>query len=159
MSVSTKDPVSTLLERPDAGWSLTVYQGAREAGGGFRSSYRPPHRVGVRGQAVDPERSRDEAGRRARGKLRRYGAQNGLNRLGTLTYEGAGCHDPREVRAHVGEFFRALRELTGGKAFPYIWVPSGIRVVMGCTFTSWSATTSGTGSSSKPGVGASWASS
>jgi hypothetical protein len=123
MSVSSQDPVSSLLERPDAGWSLTVYPGAREAGGGFRSSYRPPHRVGVRGQAVDPERSRAEAGRRARGKLRRYGAQNGLNRLGTLTYEGAGCHDPREVRAHVGEFFRALREGTGGKAFPYIWVP------------------------------------
>jgi hypothetical protein len=77
MSVSSKDPVSNLLKRPDVGWSLTVYPGAREAGGGFRSSYRPPHWVGVRGQAADPERARAEAGRRARGKLRRYGAQTG----------------------------------------------------------------------------------
>jgi hypothetical protein len=27
-----------------------------------------------------------------------------LNRLGTLTYAGAGYHDPAQVRADVGQF-------------------------------------------------------
>lgn len=55
--------------------------------------------------------------------MRRYCAANRLNRLGTLTYAGAGCFDPREVRADVGEFFRDLRLALGGKPFPYAWVP------------------------------------
>jgi len=117
------DPVVShfvsVLGRPEAGWSLTVYPGAREAGGGFTSSYRPPHPAEVRGQAADPERARQEAGRRARGKLRRYG----VSRFGTLTYAPPGCHDPRQVRANMGEFFRTLRDATGGTAFPYVWVP------------------------------------
>jgi hypothetical protein len=46
-----------------------------------------------------------------------------LNRLGTLTYRGAGCHDPKALRVHIGEFFRDLRDLTGGQSFPYVWVP------------------------------------
>jgi hypothetical protein len=113
-------PVSNRLTR--AGWVLTVYPDAREAGGTFVGSAlsRSP---GVRGEARDPERSRLEAGRRARGRLRRYCAANRLNRLGTLTYAGAGCHDPRQVRADVGEFFRALRDSLGGRAFAYVWVP------------------------------------
>lgn len=111
------------LTRPDSGWALNVYPGAREAGGGFTTSYRPPRVVGVRGQAADPERARQEAGRRARGKLRRYGAANGLNRFGTLTYRPPGCHDARRARTHMGEFFRTLRSATGGAAFPYVWVP------------------------------------
>jgi hypothetical protein len=54
--------------------------------------------------------------------LRRYCAANRLNRLGTLTYRGDGCHDEAVVRAHIGEFFRALRESMGREAFPYAWV-------------------------------------
>jgi hypothetical protein len=77
----------------------------------------------VRGQARDPERARTEAARRAKGRLRRYCAANRLNRLGTLTYAGAGCHDPRQVRADVGDFFRALRTALGGNPLPYAWVP------------------------------------
>ncbi|MBI4259163.1 MAG: hypothetical protein HY658_01230 [Actinobacteria bacterium] len=69
------------------------------------------------------ERARLEADRRARGKLRRYSAANGLNRLITCTYRGGGCHDPRELRRDVGAFFRRLRVRTGGEAFPYAWVP------------------------------------
>jgi len=122
MSVAI-DSLGVLLRRPDAGWSLTVYPDAREAGGSFRSSVRAPRGFGVRGAAADPERAKAEAGRRARGKLRRYAVANRLNRLGTLTYRGAGCHDPREIRAHVGGFFRDLRVATGGKTFPYVWVP------------------------------------
>jgi hypothetical protein len=55
--------------------------------------------------------------------IRRYCAGNRLNRLGTLTYAGAGCHDPREARAHVAGFFKRLRTDLGGESFPYLWVP------------------------------------
>ena len=56
-------------------------------------------------------------------KVRRYCAANGLDRMGTLTYAGSGCHDPREVRADVAGFFRRLRGALGGEPFPYLWVP------------------------------------
>ena len=55
--------------------------------------------------------------------MRRYCAANGLNRLGTLTYAGQGCHDPRQVRADVGAFFRGLRDGLGGDPLAYVWVP------------------------------------
>lgn len=71
----------------------------------------------------NPERSRAEAARRARGRLRRYCAANGLNRLGTLTYGPPFCTDPGQVRADLGVFFRSLRQSLGGEAFPYVWVP------------------------------------
>lgn len=104
------------------GWMLNLYPGAGEGGGCFLSSRRREFRPGG-GPAADPERAQLEAGRRARGRLRRYCAANRLNRLGTLTYEGAGCHDPGQARADVGTFFRALRTDLGGAAFPYVWVP------------------------------------
>ena len=75
---------------------------------------------------VDPEdaaeHSRVEAGRRARRQVRQYCAANRLNRLGTLTYGGAGCHDPAQVRADVAAFIRGVRESLG-TPFPYVWVP------------------------------------
>jgi hypothetical protein len=46
-----------------------------------------------------------------------------LNRLGTLTYSGEGCHDALLLRAHLAEFFRSLRTALGGEPFPYVWVP------------------------------------
>jgi hypothetical protein len=55
--------------------------------------------------------------------MRRYCAANRLNRLGTLTYRGEGCHDPRQARRDVGQFFRSLRQSRGGHPFPYVWVP------------------------------------
>jgi hypothetical protein len=55
--------------------------------------------------------------------LRRYCAANGLNRLGTLTYAGEGCHDPRRLRGDVAAFFRGLRSRLGGEGLPYVWVP------------------------------------
>jgi hypothetical protein len=100
---------------------LAVYPEAGEAGGSFRYSLAPqPRSPAGRG---DPERSRAEAARRARGKLRRYCAANGLNRLGTLTYAGDGCHDPRGFRRDLASFFRTLRMALGGEAFAYAWVP------------------------------------
>lgn len=111
------------LGRPvPARWSLRLYPAAGEAGGCFVSARRSrPVRVAA-GMAADPERAAAEAARRARGQLRRYCAANGLNRLGTLTYRGSGCHDPLLLRRHVAGFFRALRAEVGGGRFPYAWV-------------------------------------
>lgn len=115
---------SQVLRSPDAGWSLNLYPDAGEAGGSFVSSHRPKRSGWIPGMPVsDPERSRAEAGRRARGKVRRYCAANRLNRFGTLTYAGTGVHDPEQVRLDVAIFFRSLRAALGGRPFPYLWVP------------------------------------
>jgi hypothetical protein len=115
-------PAESSLVRPDAGWVLNLYPKAGEAGGSFVPSYRPTRTYVPGTPAADPERSRLEAGRRARRKLRVYCAEHALNRLGTLTYRGAGCHDPQQLRLDVAEFFRALRKALGGQPFPYVWV-------------------------------------
>lgn len=113
----------SVLTRPDAGWSLSLYPSAGEAGGSFTYSLRP-HRSYVPGTpAADPARAKTEAARRARAKVRRYCAAHRLNRLGTLTYRGSGCHDPVQLRTDVAVFFRSLRSALGGSAFPYVWVP------------------------------------
>lgn len=101
-------------------WSFNLYPDAGEGGGCFVPTLRP-ERVG--GAAPDLERSQQEAARRARGKLRRYCAANRLNRFATLTYAGAGCFDPRQLRADVAEFFRGLRRELGGRPLPYAWAP------------------------------------
>jgi len=107
---------------PRTGWSLSLCIAAREAGGSFRYALQPARVARVPGQpAADPARAADEAARRARAMSRRYCAANGLNRLGTLTYGGAGCHDPKVLRRDVAQFFKVLRGLLGGKAFPYLW--------------------------------------
>jgi hypothetical protein len=111
------------LVRLDAGWNFTLYPEAAEGGGSFRSSFRRVPDFVSAGFAQDPERAAAEAGRRARATLRRYCTANRLNRLGTLTYRGDGCHDPLLVRDHLGEFFRSLRNEQGGDPFPYVWVP------------------------------------
>jgi hypothetical protein len=100
-------------------WAFVLYPDAAEGGGSFRSASAPG------GQAYAAEGSadtRDDAVRRARGKVRRYCAANRLNRLGTLTYAGAGCHDPVRLRGDLGGFFKRLRGSLG-KPFPYLWVP------------------------------------
>ncbi len=101
------------------GWVLSLYREAGEAGG----CWRVPPRVEGWGGRPDPVRAAEEASRRARGMIRRYCAANRLNRLGTLTYAGEGCHDPLAVRLDAGGFFRRLRGALGGEAFPYLWVP------------------------------------
>lgn len=106
------------------GWHLSVYPAAREASGRFMPSAETVRRLRVEpGQGSDPERSGRVAASRARTKVRRYCAANGIVRLGTLTYRGAGCHDPVAFRTHVGEFFKQLRAAVGGDPFPYVWVP------------------------------------
>lgn len=116
-------PVVATRSRPKSRWVFGLYPDAGEGGGSFQSMNRRVPEYVSRGFARDPERAAEEAGRRARATLRRYCATNRLNRLGTLTFAGAGCHDPVELRTHLATFFRTLRTLTGGDAFPYVWVP------------------------------------
>jgi hypothetical protein len=101
-------------------WLLNLYPEAAEAGGCLLSAARP----GAGRNPWDPgeDRAATEAIRRARGAIRRYCAANRLNRLGTLTYAGAGQHDPRRFRSDVAAFFRRLRAGLG-EALPYLWVP------------------------------------
>ena len=107
----------------ESGWWLSLYPAAAEAGGSFVYQYRP-RRTWVPGaEPADRARSESESARRARTRVRRYCAANRLNRLGTLTYAGAGCHDPHELRADVARFFRGLRSALGGQPLPYVWVP------------------------------------
>lgn len=103
-----------------SGWVLNLYPQAKEASGFFQSSLRvQPENTFL--PADDRTRSLTEAARRARSKIRRYAAHNGLNRLGTLTFADA-CFDQRVLREHLGDFFSALRQ-SQAKALPYIWVP------------------------------------
>jgi excisionase family DNA binding protein len=101
-------------------WTLSLYPDAGEGGGCLWVRRRvllpsegPPNAV----------RAAEEAGRRARAKIRRYAAANRLNRLGTLTYRGEGCHDPARLRGDLGGFFRGLRAGLGAGRFAYVWVP------------------------------------
>lgn len=123
MSRSPSSALLSPLARPDAGWRFSLYPDAHEGGGSFQHSVRRVPTYVSRGYALDPERSASEAGRRARAKLRRYCTANRLNRLGTLTFAGNGCHDPAELRGYLSDFFRSLRLALGGGAFPYVWVP------------------------------------
>lgn len=102
---------------------MTLYESAGEAGGGWITNRPSTRRYVPAGEAKDPDRSAVEAARRARGKIRRYCTANRLNRFGTLTYAGAGNHDPLLLREHLGVFFRSLRVGLGGDPFPYVWVP------------------------------------
>ncbi|WP_082556345.1 hypothetical protein [Aeromicrobium sp. Root472D3] len=114
---------SSILLSPDAGWRLSLYPTAGEAGCSFQSSIRAERRYVAPGAAADPARSRAEAARRARSKVRRYAASNLLDRFGTLTYGPPFCLDPAQARRDVAVFVRDLRTELGGSPFPYIWVP------------------------------------
>lgn len=122
------------LWRFRAHWALTLYPDAREGAGQFRSAGPGPRPSAKPAAASDSERAAEEAARRAGVRIRRYCAANQLNRLGTLTYEGEGCHDQDQVRADVAEFFKRLRRgmevkylpLRNGASrerMPYLWVP------------------------------------
>jgi hypothetical protein len=119
-------------------WALSLYPEAGE-GGGCLSVRRM---VLASGGPPDSARAAEEAARRARAKIRRYAAANRLNRLGTLTYRGEGCHDALALRAHLGGFFRELRVGLGEGRSRICGCRSGIRVDMVCTRISRSAVSS-----------------
>ena len=104
-----------------AGWVLTLCPAAREAGGSFHGSVRSGG--GVWQSEPDPARSRLVAAQRARRRFRLYCVGNQLTRLGTLTYPDPGCWDQGQLRADLGEFFRGVRTMLGGRPLPYAWVP------------------------------------
>lgn len=124
-SAPTSLVVATQLDRarpPDearSSWLLNLYPNAAEASGCFVSARRRPTLP-----AADPdeERSAEESVRRSRAAIRRYCAEHRLNRLGTLTYAGAGNFDQGTVRRHVAACIRRLRADLG-TPFPYVWVP------------------------------------
>jgi hypothetical protein len=114
----TFHPRSRSRQEHNGGWDFTLYPDAGEGVGTFRrAATRAPG-----GRIAEPTDTNADAARRARGKVRRYCAANGLNRLGTLTYAGSGCHDPRELRQNVGAFFKRLRAGLN-EPLPYLWVP------------------------------------
>ena len=98
-------------------WETTLFREAGEAVVVFQSARQAR---GARGDP-DPEEANRVAARRARTSIRRYCAANGLNRLGTLTYSGSGCHDPIALRHDVAAFFRELRQCLSISAMPYLW--------------------------------------
>jgi len=114
---SSLESSTKLVTTRRAGWRFVLYPEASEGGGAFRSA--APQRGGFAAGAWDCQA---DAARRARGKVRRYCAANRLNRLGTLTYAGAGCHEPVALRADLADFFRRLRASVD-EPFPYLWVP------------------------------------
>lgn len=103
-------------------WLLNLYPDAGEAGGCLWAPARRGRGEDAEAErTTDPDRAETEAARRARTKMRRYCAANGLNRLGTLTYADR-CDDPRRLRDDVAGFFRGLRSGLGGDSLPYLWV-------------------------------------
>ena len=105
----------TKLDR--AYWELQLFRDAAEAVGAFHSAVPLPPGCG---RSDGPPDAAADAARRARGRVRRYCAANGLNRLGTLTYAGEGCREPLVLRKHVAAFFRRLRQ-RHEVPFPYLW--------------------------------------
>lgn len=97
-----------------------VYLDACEAVTYFARGLEVDRKLG-KGSPPDSGRSLAEAVRRARATVRRYCAANRLDRLATLTYRGAGCHDEVQVREDVGRFFKELRRVLGGERLPYLW--------------------------------------
>ena len=113
-----------IAEAEQPRWTMWLYRDALEASaslsGGAGSGGGEARGQGAGSGAG---RSLEEAGRRARGRLRRYCVANRLDRLVTLTYRGEGCHDGRALRADVGAFVKRLRRACGLGSFPYAWVP------------------------------------
>ena len=110
-----------LQDHIPVGWNLNLYPNAGEASGFFVPTQRPKTNSTFT-KNPESERSNIEASRRAKSKVRRYCAENKLNRLGTLTYAGEGCHDQAQIRNDLSLFFKRLKS-ESKKDFPYVWVP------------------------------------
>lgn len=110
-----------LHDHTPIGWNINLYPNAGEASGYFVPTQRSKGRSTFI-KNPGSERSNIEASRRAKAKVRRYCAENKLNRLGTLTYAGDGCHDQEQIREDLGLFFKRLRA-DSKTDFPYVWVP------------------------------------
>ena len=105
---------------PD-GWWIVVYPEAGEAVATFKRGVQVDPKPGNTLTCEADDRAAREAVRRARAAVRRYCAANGLDRLGTLTYRGGGCHDESQLRTDVGRFFRSLRRRLQVPSLAYLW--------------------------------------
>ena len=120
-------PVHSLEDFPDllppkpAGWYLNLYQSAGEAGGTFVPTIKKSPATTF-SPNPNSERSKIEGARRAKAHVRRYCVANQLNRMGTLTFAGAGQFDQLALRKQMGTFFKELRRQLGSD-LPYLWVP------------------------------------
>lgn len=108
---------ATKLPQADGGVDLIVYPKCQEFVLVQRAGERR-HRLRVRNRPVDEERSKEEAVRRARSKLRRYCTQNGLDHMWTLTYAGTGVFDSEVVRRDVERLLARVTE-ERGERIPY----------------------------------------
>jgi hypothetical protein len=73
------------------------------------------------GHAIDPERNREQAARRARVRLRRYCKEHRLVFMWTLTYGSGGQRDAAQLRRQVERFIAKVVQARGGR-FPYAYV-------------------------------------
>jgi hypothetical protein len=80
---------TNVYEWPDGGGEAVAYF---DHAAGADLPDKPRHYCGVRGESVDPERSRAEACRRARGRVRRLARYGGYRYMWTLTLPGGGLH-------------------------------------------------------------------
>ena len=114
--MSRRRLAARVAEAEQPKWTMLLYRDALEASASLSGGS-----GGGRGQQGEASagRSMEEAGRRARGRLRRYCVANRLDRLVTLTYRGEGCHDPGTLRADVAAFVKRLRRVRHLRSFPY----------------------------------------
>ena len=103
-------------------WWFWLVPDAFEGGGAWLQPRRADRGWVSAGSASDASRSMQEAGRRARTKMRRYAVANRCDRMITLTYAEA-CHDRDQFVADLHSFWVDLRAARGGTAHPYLWVP------------------------------------
>ena len=87
-------------DQPWGAWSFKLYPGAAEGVAILQCRGGDPAAAGS-GVWGRPDDAARVAARRAGTKVRRYCAANRLNRLGTLTYRGAGCHDVVQLHGEL----------------------------------------------------------
>lgn len=112
-----------LARQARGAWSFRLYPDALEGGGCWVPASREPSVRIPLDDASDSPRSALEGARRARASVRRYVVANRCDKLITLTYRGAGCHDPARFVADIAAFWVELRRLMGAGVGPYLWVP------------------------------------
>lgn len=100
---------------------VSVCGSAREASAVLRNPFSEREYV-AKGEGSDPAANAARSHSRRRKQMRRYAVANCLTRMWTLTYRGAGEHDPARVKKDIARFVKKLRAYRGGGLFPYLWV-------------------------------------
>jgi len=101
---------------------VTVYPDAGEAVVSVMRGQRKVDRSGKGHVAVNPERCKREATKRAQRQLRRFCKSHGLFFMWTLTYGNGGQRDVVKLRRQIERLVEKLVAARGGKVFPYAYV-------------------------------------